>query len=201
MRRGDTNGTRSRGFTLVELMAVVATIGILAAIALPNFQIWIDHQRMNAAAGDIAGTLQLARLKAVNTSKDVYIDFAPVNGASDRFFTAYVDTDGNGAYDAGEELVDDVAMDATLGGREGVMLRPTVFYGVPAGVTRDPLNQVIVADGIDFGAGQNDVRFRRNGTANSGFVFLRNARDEAYAVEVNAVGKVRVWRRVQGAWR
>ena len=42
---------REAGFTLIEMMIVVAVIGILAAIAVPNFIIYRDRSRVAAAVG------------------------------------------------------------------------------------------------------------------------------------------------------
>ncbi len=45
-------GNNSKGFTLIELMIVIAIIGVLAAIAIPNFIAYRNKSYCNSAESD-----------------------------------------------------------------------------------------------------------------------------------------------------
>lgn len=77
---------QSSGFTMTELLLVVAVLGILAAIAVPSFRSLTQSQQVKNASFEMFSLLSLARSEAIKRNSNVTIT-PTFNAASEVGFT------------------------------------------------------------------------------------------------------------------
>ena len=64
---------RNSGFTLIELMIVVALIAIIATVAVPSFQGLVESNRQKSTTNSVLGILNFARSEAVRRGEPVEV--------------------------------------------------------------------------------------------------------------------------------
>ena len=161
---------RARGFTLIELMVVVALMAIILGLGIPSFRNLIEKMAVESEAKMIVEGLRTARLTAIEEKANVVV-CASANGTScsdpwDNGFIVYRDSDNSGTLNGTEEVL------------FGHQFRDSVI--------------------VITGSGQNQNFFFNNngwspGSADSLLVCAEAGTNRnAYAVIINRAGRLRI---------
>ena len=149
--------TNSKGFTLLELMVVIAILGITTAIAAPGLSTMIANNRISSGASDFVAALQFAKAEAVARVNPVTLckstNLTGCNGAGDwqQGWIVFSDENGDGGSDAGEEvLLKHEALNTriTFGGTAGVTDSITIRPSGTSSITS--IEVLIICDDRGF---------------------------------------------------
>lgn len=219
---------RSGGYTLIELMMAVGIIGIIIAIGSFNFLKMAPTYKLRGSAEQVMARMQLVKMRAVATNKrGWWAGFPTVHHYTGFIDTSNYGTVQAPEFPRAElDLADTLLIASTIPGAGSTIpafkLPPGIEFGLPAGYTSGPgpdgipfpSSPIVTLDDegsvvryIGFNAtGLTLNRFGSGGLTNvppgsSSVVFLKNSKDEGYAVAVALTGRIRLYRWSGGQWR
>jgi len=88
---------KQSGFTLIEMMIIIAIMGIFAGIAIPNYLSYMPKHRLNGAARQVMGDLMSARMQAVSQNNEFKVFFL-----NNHEYQILDDDNNDGNIDGGE---------------------------------------------------------------------------------------------------
>lgn len=105
--RARARGARAEsGFTLVELMLVLALMALILSLAVPSMARFVAGHRLSLRTNDLVSTLHLVRGEAVRRGVPVTLRAASGDASFHaRGWTSFIDTNGDGARAGDEELL------------------------------------------------------------------------------------------------
>ena len=90
---------KTGGFSIFELLIVIAVVAVVSAIVTPNIISWQNNARLRGAAGNLKSDMEMAKVQAIKVNNKVAIKF------TDNRYEVFVDNSDDGIRDAGEPLL------------------------------------------------------------------------------------------------
>jgi type IV fimbrial biogenesis protein FimT len=102
---------KSLGYTLIELMSMLAVVSILVSVGLPMMNVFFDSNRMVSNTNDLVAGLNIARSEAIKQQIRVTLcqsaDTASCTGSGqwEDGWIVFQDPNGNATVDGGERIL------------------------------------------------------------------------------------------------
>lgn len=105
MREALLRRTWRAGFTMVELMVVIAVAVILLGVGVPSWRAFVQRQKVTATANEFFAAINLTRSEAIR--RGMRVDLMPVDPAGDwaKGWMVFVDENSNRRRDAAEKPI------------------------------------------------------------------------------------------------
>ncbi|HVO11045.1 MAG TPA: GspH/FimT family pseudopilin [Vicinamibacteria bacterium] len=178
---------RTRGFSLVELLVVVAIVMLMAAVAFPMFRPMFADAHLVGAARTFCSKFRLARSIAVRRNVYTAIRFEP--RGSEIWYSVYQDGNNNGVLSvdigSGRDVRVAGPFPLTTGGAD---VRVAINPDTPA---PPPDSGLLSGDPIRFGR-SDIVSFSPLGTATPGTLYLAGDSAQAAVRVVGSTARTRL---------
>ena len=152
----------AKGFSLIELLIVIAILATILSMAVPNFNRYRDNANLREAAGEISGDIQLYKQSAIAENREYRVNFnAVANTYTIQKQTAFNSTTYN----------DVITKNVGAGNANIVMSNSPSFF--PGGLTYVRLDP-------------------RGTSGNGTIVLTHNIRTSTATITITTMGRVRV---------